>query len=121
MTHMPSRQYLRARALRVIRWAAFTILSLSPVVSLQNAEAAEASFVDFPFLVHCALNGVDRAYYLSRIDTDGVAVYISPDDKAGTITIAGTAKPIGGDWSGSCSGKTLAELRSAGQAYYLQP
>ena len=121
MTHLPSRQYPRAKALRVMGLVAFATLSLSPFASPRGAEAAEASFVDFPFLVHCALNGVDRAYYLSRIDTDGVAVYISPDDKAGTITIEGTAKPIGGDWSGSCSGKTLAELRSAGQAYYLQP
>ena len=89
-------------------------------MSLPGSEAAEASFIDFPFMVNCELNGVDRAYYLARIDTDGVALYISPDNKAGTITIEGTAKPIGGDWSGSCSGKTLEELKSAGQAFYLQ-
>ena len=120
MTHMPSKLYPRAKALRLIGWAAFASLSLSPFMSLPGAEAAEASFIDFPFMVNCELNGVDRAYYLARIDTDGVALYISPDNKAGTITIEGTAKPIGGAWSGSCSGKTLEELKSAGQAFYLQ-
>ncbi len=28
--------------------------------------------------------------------------------------------PMGGDGPGNCSGKTLEELRSAGQAFYLQ-
>ena len=120
MAHAPSQQYRPVRALVVIRRIAFAVLALLPSLSPHSAEAAEAAFLDFPFLVHCELNGVDRAYYLSRMDTDGVAVYISPDNKAGTITIEGPAKPIGGDWSGSCSGKTLEELKSAGQAFYLQ-
>src|SRR4029079_6392933 len=85
-----------------------------------RAHAAEGLFLDFPFLVHCELSGVDRASYLSRIDADGVAVYLTPDNQAGTITIKGKAEPVGGDWAGTCSGKTLEQLRSTGQAYYLQ-
>ena len=99
----------------------FAAIAMSQLAGYDfRAHAAEGSFLDFPFLVHCELSGVDRAYYLSRIDPDGVAVYLTPDNQAGTITIKGKAEPVGGDWAGSCSGKTLEQLRSTGQAYYLQ-
>jgi hypothetical protein len=84
-----------------------------------HARAAESSFMDFPFMVHCVNSGVDRAYYLAKIDPDGVAVYISPDNLAGTITLHGPAEPVGGEWAGSCAGKTLQQLRAAGQAFDL--
>jgi hypothetical protein len=120
MSHVSYGQYRCARVPEVIGTMAFAIVSLSQFVSLYNAEAAEASFVDFPFVVHCELNGTDRAYYLSSLGADGVAVYVTPENQAGTITIEWTAKPVGGDWSGSCAGKTLEQLRSTGQAFYLQ-
>ena len=86
-----------------------------------QARAKDLSFADFPFLVSCEVSGVVRAFYLSRIGEDGVAVYISPDSSAGTVTINGVAKPaLGGEGPGNCSGKTLQELKSAGQAFYLQ-
>jgi hypothetical protein len=85
-----------------------------------EARAQEGSFEDFPFLVRCELSGVIHAFYLSKIGRDGVAVYLTPDNQAGTITIRGKAEPVGGDWSGSCAGKTLEQLRSAGQAFDLQ-
>ena len=90
----------------------------APVHSAQT-HASEGPFADFPVLVHCELNG-DRVYYLSRIGPDGVAVYMSPDRQAGTITVSGKAEPVDGEFSGSCSGKTLEQLRSAGQAYDIQ-
>ena len=123
MAHVATRKYPPVKARRGVGTTVFAILALSQYMTIQSSEtrAAEASFADFPFLVHCQLNGVERAYYLSRIDADGVAVYATPESQAGTITILGKAKPIGGDWSGSCAGKTLEQLRSAGQAFYLQP
>jgi len=84
------------------------------------AFADDQSFKDFPYLVHCELNGVQRAFYLSSIGTDGVAVYITPERQVGTITVNGKAERLGGEGSGSCAGKTLEQLRSSGQAYYLQ-
>ena len=84
-----------------------------------RAAAAVGSFTDFPFMVHCQNSGFDRAYYLAKIDPDGVAVYISPDNMAGTITLHGPAEPVGGDGAGNCAGKTIAELRAAGQAFDL--
>ena len=85
-----------------------------------RAHAQEGSFDDFPFMVRCEVSGAHHAFYLSKIDPDGVAVYMTPDRRAGTVTIDGKAQPVGGSGPGSCSGKTLEQLRSAGQAYYLQ-
>ena len=45
---------------------------------------------------------------------------VSPDNKAGTITITGKAEPIALAGTGDCAGKTLEQLRSAGLAFYLQ-
>lgn len=100
----------------------FAILIVLPFVGLFSfqAGAAESSFTDFPFMVHCENGGIERAYYLAKIDPDGVAVYISPDNLAGTITLHGPAEPVGGEWAGSCAGKTLQQLRAAGQAFDLR-
>ena len=93
----------------------------SVAVAIPHATAAEQpSFTDFPILVQCELGGIQRAFYLSKIDADGVAVYISPDRQAGTVTIHGTAQPMEGEWSGSCKGKSLQELRQSGQAFDLR-
>lgn len=78
-----------------------------------------ASLNDFPFMVHCENSGLERAYYLAKVDPNGVAVYISPDRQAGFVTVNGPAQPVGGDGSGSCAGKTLQQLKDAGQAFDL--
>jgi hypothetical protein len=105
-----------ARQTSIAALIVFQFLALSSF----QARAAESPFVDFPFMVHCVNNGADRAYYLAKIDTDNVAVYISPDNLAGTITLHGTAEPLNGEGTGNCAGKTLEQLRAAGQAFYLQ-
>jgi hypothetical protein len=96
-----------------------TLLLLAAFAN-SRARAAEAPFADFPFLIACEAGGTQHAYYLSRISRDGVAVYLTPAKQAGMITLSGTAKRLGGDVQGSCSGKNLEQLRSAGQAFYLQ-
>jgi hypothetical protein len=98
---------------------AFAILHL-PTNDGPRAYAGEGSFRDFPLLVRCEVRGVDYAFYLSVVRPSGVAVYITPARRAGTITLRGKAEPVGGSESGNCSGKTLEQLRSAGQAYDLQ-
>ena len=84
-----------------------------------QAFAQDLSFKDFPYLVYCEVQGVDRAYYFSKLDPDGVAIYLTPDRQAGMITIDGVAHKVGGDQSGTCADKTLDDLKSSGQAYYL--
>ena len=100
-------------------FAAIASLQFAAIHDFQ-AQAGEGSFDDFPFLVRCEVRGVHHAYYLSKIGPGGVAVYITPDRRAGTISIRGKAEPVGGVRPGNCSGKTLEQLRSAGQAYDLK-
>lgn len=122
MEHILSWENIRLKARWLSTGAVLATLAQSSLAGMYSLEAhaQNGSFEDFPFLVRCELNGVIHAYYLSKIGPDGVAVYITPDNQAGTITIRGKAEPVGGDWSGSCAGKTLEQLRSAGQAYDLQ-
>jgi hypothetical protein len=114
---------LRVKARGLVIFTSVSILTLfllSAIFGIR-AHAKDVSFIDFPFLVHCEAGGVDHAYYLSKVTPDGVAVYISPDNLAGKVTINGAAEPaMGGEGPGNCSGKTLEELRSADQAFYLQ-
>ena len=81
--------------------------------------ARDLSFKDFPYLIYCETQGVDRAFYFSKLDADGIAIYLSQDRQAGIITIDGVARRVGGEHSGTCSNKTLDDLRSSGQAYDL--
>lgn len=100
---------------------AMMVLQFAAIFSFQARAADEASFADFPFMVHCKdSSGTDRAFYLGIITPSGVAVYISPDRKAGTVTIRGPAQPVGGDGSGSCAGKTIRQLRETGQVFDLR-
>lgn len=101
------------------RVAGLTLLLLAAVAT-SEARAAEVSFADFPFLIACEAGGTQHAYYLSRIARDGVATYRSHAGQAGTVTLTGKAQQVGGDIQSSCAGKTLEQLRSAGQAYYPQ-
>jgi hypothetical protein len=110
----------RARGLVSVTVSLLPLLLMTTILGAQ-AHAKDVSLTDFPFLVHCVADGIDHAYYLSKISKDGVAVYLSPDNLAGKVTINGAAEPaMGGEGPGNCSGKTLEQLRSAGQAFYLQ-
>jgi hypothetical protein len=102
----------------------FAKLSLAFVTiagtTLTSALAQDLSFRDFPYLVYCEMEGVDRAFYFSRLGADGVAIYLTPDNQAGTITIDGVARRVGGgEQTGSCADRTIDELRSSGQTYDL--
>jgi hypothetical protein len=122
MAHVALWQNICAKALGAvgrITFAGITPLLLAAFAN-SDARAAEVAFADFPFLIACEAGGTQHAYYLSRISRDGVAVYLTPARQAGMITLSGTAKRLGGDVQGTCSGKNLEQLRSAGQAFYLQ-
>ena len=122
MAHVTSWQNICARICGSVGRITFAGLALLLLAALANSEAraAEASFADFPFLITCEVGGIQQAYYLHKIGRDEVAVYITPGGQAGTITLSGTAKQVGGEVQSTCSGKTLEQLRSAGQAYHLQ-
>jgi hypothetical protein len=77
-----------------------------------------AKITQFPMAIICEFSGIEHVFYLSKLQTDGVAVYQRPDGVLGTISLSGPSAVMGGDGQakGSCGGKTLEELRAAGQA-----
>ncbi|NEJ72032.1 hypothetical protein GR197_16020 [Rhizobium phaseoli] len=85
------------------------------------ARAEDDPFSQFPLVIHCKYNETYHAFYISRVSHDGVATYAASDRIAGTITLDGKAKAVGGLGGGSCVGKTLVELRASQQAYDLKP
>lgn len=95
---------------------ALAATSLYPCASVH---ALDFSFKDFPYLIYCESDGIAHAFYFSKLGADGIAIYLTPDRQAGMITIDGVARRVGGDQSGTCSDKTLDDLRSSGQAYDL--
>ncbi|NMN74357.1 MULTISPECIES: hypothetical protein [unclassified Rhizobium] len=81
---------------------------------------AQDPFDDFPMVISCEYKGTYHAFYLSRVTKDGTATFSASDRIAGTITLDGKAKAVGGSDGGSCLGKTLKELRESGQAHDLK-
>lgn len=120
MAHITSWHRIRAKLHGVVGRMAFGVLVLHlAAIPIAETRAADVSIADFPFLLSCEVGGALHAYYLSRIDKDGTAVYMTPARQAGTITLTGKAKQVFGEMAGSCVGKTLEQLRAAGQAQYL--
>ena len=120
MAYVASWQNIRTRVRGVVRIASAALPLLQfAAISLSEARAAEIS--DFPFLITCEAGGIHHAFYLSRVGRDGVAVYMTLSGQAGTITLDGMPKRVSDSGAPtSCAGKTLEQLRSAGQAFYLQ-
>jgi hypothetical protein len=87
---------------------------LLPLAAVQ-ASAQETNLQSFPLAIICEFSDVPHVFYLSKLQKDGVAVYLRPDGIVGMITLTGTASVVGGDEGGSCGGKTLEEMRAAGQ------
>lgn len=94
---------------------------LGSVFQMTVAHAEDDPFSQFPLVIHCKYNETYHAFYISRVSHDGVATYVASDRIAGTITLDGKAKAVGGAGGGSCVGKTLVELRASQQTYDLKP
>lgn len=84
-----------------------------------ESSAQDVSFKSFPYLIYCEFEGIARAYYFSKLGADGRAIYMTPDNQAGVITITGVAEAVNGDRAGNCLNKSLKDLRAAGQAFDL--
>ena len=122
MTYIASWESARAKARGLVAGMAFAAIALSPLAAMavSPAHAGDAASDNFPFLMYCEFDGIIHGLYLSRIQPGGVAVYSTPDKEASlsiVISLTGKAEPVGGDWQGNCNGRTLDELRSAGQVH----
>jgi hypothetical protein len=67
-------------------------------------EADVAKITQFPMAIICEFSGIEHVFYLSKLQTDGVAVYQRPDGILGTISLSGPSAVMGGDGQakGSC-------------------
>lgn len=101
-------------------WGAVALAAMS-LCTPSQLRAESGSLAGFPFVIHCKLKDTYHAFYVSRLSPDGTATYVASDRIAGTISLTGEAKAIGSEGGGSCVGKTLQELRDAGQAFDLKP
>jgi hypothetical protein len=75
---------------------------------------------EFPLAIICEFSGISHVFYLSKLEGDGVATYIRPDGVVGRVSLTGPATVVGGEGGrGTCGGRTIQELRSAGQTFDL--
>lgn len=109
-----TRQALASLIGKRFHTAAFAILAAGTGV----AQAQDAEFKKFPFVVFCEFNGVTNAYYFSQLQ-NGQAIYLSPDRQIGVVTLGGDTSNVGEDRQGNCADKTVDDLRAAGQAFDL--
>ncbi len=101
--------------------ALFVCFTIWQPFSVQRAEAQETSLKEFPLAIICESSGIPHVFYLSKVQKDGVAVYVRPDGVVGMISQTGTATVVGAEVErGTCGGKTLKELRSAGQTVEIE-
>jgi hypothetical protein len=101
--------------------AAITLATLAALqtVGVGPVHASDDPFEKFPIVIQCKYKDTFHAFYLSRVADTGLATYVASDRIAGTISLDGHAKAVGGQGGGSCVGKTLEELRASGQAHDL--
>ncbi|WP_424928124.1 hypothetical protein [Amaricoccus tamworthensis] len=105
------------RRLIAIVTISYSILLPTAQAPAQTGQASD--FSDFPFLIYCEYEKIGHAYYFSQLNPDGTAIFMTPDSQVGTITVNGVARRVDGQRSGSCSGKTLADLRAEKRAFDL--
>jgi hypothetical protein len=113
-----SRSVKFAASMLVVIWTSLQFSQATGVVV--HAQGAKGPLDQFPIIVTCKLKDTFQVFQLVRITQDGTATYLASDRIAGTITLTGRAKAVGDDSGGDCVGKTLHELRAAGQAYFLK-
>ena len=95
--------------------AAFLIVSILGDVTKASAEP---TFKNVPFVIVCVREGTAGFGYLSQVNKDGSAIYISMDGRrAMKLTAEGKTEKVPGMAIGSeCVGKKIEDLRAEGLA-----
>ena len=108
-TEASSARKLRAHLACVAAVLAVSAISTPTTATAQN----DTTIGNLPHARICAKDGVTVVGYLTRINADGSAVYMSPSGILVEVSAEGVVDNRAG---GTCSGKSLAELRDSGQA-----
>ena len=102
------------RASRTHLACAAAVLAASVIGTATTASAQDSATIgSLPHALFCGKEGVTVVGYLARVNADGSAIYMSPSDILVEVSAKGVVDNRSG---GTCSGKTLAELRDNGQA-----
>ncbi len=73
--------------------------------------------ITHPLVIACERDGAWHFAYLDRIAADGTATYKTPSGQVVMAGADGVVSRGGQAVEGACAGKTLEELRAAGQAF----
>jgi hypothetical protein len=90
------------------------------VAMAPGTSAAGEEKIALPQVLICELKGIRYFAYLDRIDAEGAATYMTPSGLFAMVSIDGSVVRGGQAAKGSCAGKTLDELRAAGQTLSFQ-
>jgi hypothetical protein len=93
------------------------------ILALATATAAQTFPPNLPAAIICYVpqNKTWRVGYLSRVYSDGNAIFLTPDGRAGaTVNAKGLVMSPDGATGVDCFGKTLDELRANGRVLDFQ-
>lgn len=92
-------------------------LSLAALLGVAGAAAAETGLSErlqtLPVAITCEREGSLNVAYLSQVDGDGTAVYLTPTARAIVVSPDGAIGGVGGA-PGGCAGQTIDALREQG-------
>ncbi len=84
------------------------------IVAANPANASE--FDTFPTALFCTVSDSTFVLYLTKLDSDGSALYAGVSGGAVTASKDGLVEPVATMNPGDCAGRTIDELRKAGKA-----
>ena len=93
-----------------VTYAVALLVAIAP-----DPSAAGDANITHPLVIVCELKGARHFAYLDRIAADGTATYMTPSGQFATVPTDGVFSRGGQADAGSCAGKTLEQLRAAGQ------
>ncbi len=82
--------------------------------------AAGDANITHRLVIVCEIKGERPFAYLDRIAADGTATYMTPSRQFLEAAADGVVSRPGQAAAGNCAGKTLEELRAAGQTFSFQ-
>lgn len=106
---------MKARYIDLIGAVSALILTGSTLASEAIAQSAGDSTVP-PIVLLCTLGDKTLVGYLSEIRKDGSTLYVTAAGQIATVDSSGLVSRGSSGVAGSCSGRTIDQLRESGQA-----
>ena len=98
-----------------IRFFSIAISTAMAAGALSPMQANAADSLDYPAVIVCSVAGKQNFAYLSAIEADGSAQYMSLTGAFATFDPEGQLNRPNQQAVGDCAGKSIQDLRDAGQ------